>query len=134
MTLVVDGMNVIGSRPDGWWRDRTGAALRLADRLVPLAGGAEPVVLVLDGRPSERLGEGERDGVTVLFARRGGRDAADDRIVELVQELLDESRDEPQEPGDVVVATSDRALAERVGQAGGRVITAGELLRRLDQA
>jgi predicted RNA-binding protein with PIN domain len=126
VALVVDGMNVIGSRPDGWWRDRTGAAVRLADRLAALARTVqEPVTLVLDGRPSARLVEGERDGVTVLYARRAGRDAADDRIVELVQTA--------RHPAELEVATSDRALAERVEAAGGRVVTAGELLRRLDQ-
>jgi predicted RNA-binding protein with PIN domain len=126
VTLVVDGMNVIGSRPDGWWRDRAGAALRLADRLARLAKERDdPVVLVLDGRPSERLGEGDHDGVSVLYARRGGRDAADDRIVELL--------DAHEQPGSVVVATSDRGLAERVRAAGGQVMSAGELLRLLDR-
>jgi predicted RNA-binding protein with PIN domain len=126
VTLVVDGMNVIGSRPDGWWRDRAGAALRLADRLARLAKERDdPVVLVLDGRPSERLGEGDHDGVGVLYARRGGRDAADDRIVELL--------DASEQPGSVVVATSDRGLAERVRAAGGQVMSAGELLRLLDR-
>jgi predicted RNA-binding protein with PIN domain len=126
VTLVVDGMNVIGSRPDGWWRDRAGAALRLADRLARLAKERDgPVVLVLDGRPSERLGEGDHDGVSVLYARRGGRDAADDRIVELL--------DAHEQPGPVVVATSDRGLAERVRFAGGQVMSAGELLRLLDR-
>ena len=126
MTLVVDGMNVIGSRPDGWWRDRAGAALRLADRLARLAKERDdPVVLVLDGRPSERLGEGDHDGVSVLYARRGGRDAADDRIVELLGAH--------EQPGSVVVATSDRGLAERVRAVGGQVMSAGELLRLLDR-
>jgi predicted RNA-binding protein with PIN domain len=126
VTLVVDGMNVIGSRPDGWWRDRAGAALRLADRLARLAKERDdPVVLVLDGRPSERLGEGDHDGVSVLYARRGGRDAADDRIVELLGAH--------EQPGSVVVATSDRGLAERVRAAGGQVMSAGELLRLLDR-
>ena len=126
MTLVVDGMNVIGSRPDGWWRDRTGAALRLAERLATLAATRpDEVVLVLDGRPSERLGEGERDGVRVLFASRRGPDAADDRIVELVEAAA--------EPGAIVVATSDHALAARVSAAGAEVLTAGALLRLLDQ-
>jgi 8-oxo-dGTP diphosphatase len=39
LTLIVDGANVMGSRPDGWWRDRAGAARRLRDQLIPLAGG-----------------------------------------------------------------------------------------------
>jgi predicted RNA-binding protein with PIN domain len=128
VALVVDGMNVIGSRPDGWWRDRTGAALRLADRLAALARagtGGGPVTLVLDGRPSARLGEGERDGVQVLFARRAGRDAADDRIVELV------TGDE--DPASLRVVTSDRALAERVTTADATTEGARAFLRRLER-
>jgi predicted RNA-binding protein with PIN domain len=126
VTLVVDGMNVIGSRPDGWWRDRAGAALRLADRLARLAKERDdPVVLVLDGRPSERLGEGDHDGVSVLYARRGGRDAADDRIVELVTAHED--------PASLRVVTSDRALGERVTAAGATTEGAGAFLRRLER-
>ena len=37
LTLIVDGANVVGSRPDGWWRDRAGAAVRLYDELAGLA-------------------------------------------------------------------------------------------------
>ena len=53
MHLVVDGMNVIGSRPDGWWRDREAASRRLVDRLERLvrADGAE-VTVVFDGHPA----------------------------------------------------------------------------------
>jgi predicted RNA-binding protein with PIN domain len=124
--LLVDGMNVIGSRPDGWWRDRTGAALRLAGRLAGLAATRpDPVVLVLDGRPSGRLGEGTRDGVVVLFARRGGPDAADDRIAEMVGADPD--------PASVEVVTSDHGLVERVTAAGAHVTSAGALLRLLDE-
>lgn len=36
--LIVDGANVVGSRPDGWWRDRAGATARLRDQLA--AAGA----------------------------------------------------------------------------------------------
>jgi hypothetical protein len=50
--LMVDGMNVIGSRPDGWWRDRDGAVRRLLARLQELAASTgDDVTLVLDGRP-----------------------------------------------------------------------------------
>ena len=38
VTIIVDGANVVGSRPDGWWRDRAEAAVRLRDELAPLAG------------------------------------------------------------------------------------------------
>jgi predicted RNA-binding protein with PIN domain len=127
-TWVVDGSNVVGSRPDGWWRDRVGAAIRLADRLAALAAmTGDAVVLVLDGRPSDRLPAGERDGVRVAFARRAGRDAADDEIVAML-------RDDPALAGraGVVVTTSDRALAGRVRDLGATVVGAGALLAELD--
>jgi selenocysteine lyase/cysteine desulfurase len=40
-TLLVDAANVVGSRPDGWWRDRAGATARLLARLAALRGPAE---------------------------------------------------------------------------------------------
>ncbi len=83
--LIVDGMNVIGSRPDGWWRDRDGAALRLVGRLQSLAAATgDEVAAVLDGRPMRSLPEGLHDGIAVFYADRSGRNAADDRIVRLV--------------------------------------------------
>lgn len=128
MRLLIDGMNVIGSRPDGWWRDRDGAALRLAERLQRLAGSSgddgDEVTLVLDGRPIEGMPEGAHDGIEVLYAERGGRDAADDRIVELV------ASDEHPELFHVI--TSDRELRRRVEALGATVAGARSLLDRLD--
>ena len=122
--LVVDGMNVIGSRPDGWWRDRDGAVRRLLADLQSLVPSDDEVVtLVLDGRPLSDVPEGTHDGVHVVYARRSGRDAADDRIVELVGAL------EPS--ADTTVITSDRALAAQVRDLGATVSGAGSLLRRL---
>jgi predicted RNA-binding protein with PIN domain len=123
--LVVDGMNVIGSRPDGWWRDRRGAARRLHARLAGLAAhDQQGITLVLDGRPDADLPEGVHDDVAVAYARRGGRNAADDRIVEMVRADA--------HPHDLTVVTSDRDLADRVRALGATVVGAGELLRRLD--
>jgi predicted RNA-binding protein with PIN domain len=123
--LLVDGMNVIGSRPDGWWRDRDGAVRRLLGRLQVLGrAGDETVTLVLDGRPLADVAEGEHDGVEVAYARRRGRNAADDRIVELVRESST--------PSDLMVVTSDRALADQVRALGAGVSGTGSLLRRLD--
>ena len=123
--LVVDAMNVIGSRPDGWWRDRDAAARRLIARLQRLAlADRREITVVLDGRPLPDLPEGEHAGVSVLYAARAGRDAADDRIVELVASDPD--------PTSVAVVTSDRELAERVREMGAAVQGAGELLRRMD--
>jgi predicted RNA-binding protein with PIN domain len=123
---VVDGMNVIGSRPDGWWRDRDAAALRLLRRLQRAAtGSGEAYALVLDGRPLADVAEGEHGGVEVRYARRRGRDAADDRIVELVAADSD--------PASLRVVTSDRALADRVTALGATTEGAGALLGRLDR-
>ncbi len=122
---LVDGTNVVGSRPDGWWRDRPGAFARLVVRLQHLADAGEEVTVVFDGASSRALREGEHGGVRVRWARRRGRDAADDRIVELVE--LDE------DPSGLRVVTSDRALAARAVAAGASVESAGSLLRRLDE-
>jgi predicted RNA-binding protein with PIN domain len=118
--LMVDGMNVIGSRPDGWWRDRDGAVRRLLARLQELAASTgDDVTLVLDGRPLPDVPEGDHGGVHVVYATRRGRNAADDRIVELVAADPD--------PGSITVVTSDRELAQRVralgaGVAGARTV------------
>jgi predicted RNA-binding protein with PIN domain len=124
--LVVDAMNVIGSRPTGWWRDRAGATRRLVGSLRALAAAEEglEVTVVVDGRPVEGLPEGEHGPLLVLYAARRGPDAADDRIVELVAADA--------EPSSLRIVTSDRALRERVRALGADVAGAGALLRRLD--
>jgi hypothetical protein len=112
--LVVDAANVVGSVPDGWWRDRAGATARLRDRLAPLAAAGLPglsppldVVLVVEGRaravPSI-------EGVRVVSAPGSG----DDAIVALVGS----------EPGNRtrVVVTADRELRDRVRRLGASVL------------
>lgn len=121
---IVDGNNVMGSRPDGWWRDRRGAQRRLVERLETFAEARdEPVTVIFDGRAHE-AGGGAR--VAVRFARRTGRDAADDDLAALVAGHPD--------PGSLTVVTSDAGLAARVRDAGGEVLGAGEFLRSLDAA
>jgi predicted RNA-binding protein with PIN domain len=123
--LIVDAANVVGSRPDGWWRDRAGAARRLLDRLAAYAAATgDEVIAVLDSGPPEWAGE--RDGVRVLIAPHPGRDAADEVIVRRVAEDSD--------PGSLTVATSDRALAMRVRRRGASVEGGGAFQRRLDVA
>ena len=123
--VIVDGNNVIGSRPDGWWRDRPGAQRRLLGALQQLsARSGDRIALVLDGRPAPDLPEGVHGGVLVAYARRAGRDAADDRIVEEV------TRD--RDPQSLLVVTSDRALAARVEALGAIVESAGSLIRELE--
>ena len=124
--VVVDGMNVIGSRPDGWWRDRPAAARRLLERLQRLAAATcDPITLVLEGRATRGLDPGSHDGVDVTYARRAGRDAGDDRIVELLASHPD--------PATVCVVTSDRGLADRVRRLGATVRGATSLLDQLDE-
>lgn len=120
--LLIDGMNVIGSRPTGWWRDRDGAVRSLVTRLQGLAAEGAPVTVVFDGRPPAGLEEGRHDGVDVRYARRRGRDAADDRIVSLCRTSREPLR----------VVTSDRNLRQRVEALGVPVDGASALLRRLD--
>ena len=122
MQWFVDASNVIGSRPDGWWRDRTGAAGRLIEAVRAWAREeGEGVTIVLDAGPDELLGEA--DGVAVVRAPRRGRDAADDEIVRLLRLLED--------PAAAIVATSDAALAQRARAAGARVEGAGTFRSKL---
>ena len=123
MRVVVDGMNVIGSRPDGWWRDRRGAMRRLVGALAAYSGATgDDATVVLDSRPFEI---DEPDGVDVRFAP-GGRNAGDDEIVRIVE--ADRS------PETLTVVTSDRELAARVRALGASVSAAGELRARLEDA
>ena len=121
---LVDGMNVIGSRPDGWWNDPDRAVRRFIDELVDYAEATgDEVVVVFDRQPRD-LTPGTRGPIEVMFASRTGRNAADHDIVELVAEA--------DSPETITVVTSDRALADRVRQRGARVAPAGSFRRRMD--
>jgi hypothetical protein len=118
---VLDASNVIGSKPDGWWRDRDGATRRLLDDLQAFADGGEDVTVVLDhGRPEWAGREGTLE---VAIAPRRGRDAADDEIVRRVAADPD--------PGSLCVVTSDAALAGRAREHGAAVEGAGTFRRRM---
>jgi hypothetical protein len=107
-------MNLIGSRPDGWWRDRPGARRRLVAELAPLVGPDTELTVVFDGRPTHgELDAAAAAGLTARFAP-GGPDAADHAIVALLPSLGD--------PGAVTVVTSDAALADAVRRAGAAVL------------
>jgi hypothetical protein len=124
--FIVDGANVVGSVPDGWWRDRSGAAERLRDALAGVAEhglpDAEPavrppleVVLVVEGAAR---GVSGIDGVRVVAAPRSG----DDTIVDLLRAEGDGRR--------CVVVTADRALRERVQRLGAAVLGPRAVRRR----
>lgn len=136
MTTVVDGNNVMGSVPDGWWRDRPAAVRRLLGRLQRYAAQTEhEVVLVLDV-PQADLPAGTHDGVEVVYPRRKGRNAADDRILELLDDDLgDRGAGDDEDTGvEVEVVTSDRELAAGVADRGVTVVGARTFLSRLDGA
>jgi predicted RNA-binding protein with PIN domain len=121
---LVDGMNVIGSRPTGWWRDRPKAMRDLVAELDDYAQATgEALTVVFDGRPVALNRAGP---VEVRFATRRGPDAADDDIAEQVAAHA--------APEELRVVTSDAALAARVGAEGAAVVSAGSFLRRLAAA
>jgi predicted RNA-binding protein with PIN domain len=122
---LVDGMNVIGSRPDRWWNDPDRAVRKLIEELGRFGGvGGEEVTVVFDRRPGD-VGPGRHGDVTVVFASRRGRNAADHEIVQIV------SADE--DPASLSVVTSDVRLAERVRELGAKVVSSGTFRRRLDR-
>jgi predicted RNA-binding protein with PIN domain len=119
---IVDGMNVIGSRPDGWWRNRNGAMARLVDRLEQWAATDGADVTVVFERPlSPPI---ESSVITVAHAPQAAANSADDEIVRLVRADAD--------PEEIRVATSDRALSERVEAAGASVFPAERLRNLID--
>ncbi|HEX2286699.1 MAG TPA: NYN domain-containing protein [Mycobacterium sp.] len=122
MRWIVDGMNVIGSRPDGWWRNRRRAMTALVERLEQWAAaeGAD-VTVVFERPPSPPI---ESSLITVTHAPEAGANSADDEILRLVQA---DSR-----PDEICVATSDRTLADRVRGAGAAVYPAESLRNRID--
>jgi len=127
--LLVDVANVVGSRPDGWWRDRAGATGRLLGRLAGLDGRGVPgpardelactgIVAVVEGRAREVRAP---EGVRVVRASGSGDDALAACAAQLVQE-----------GNDVLVVTADRGLRDRL-PASTAVTGPGWLLEILDR-
>jgi hypothetical protein len=117
--LVIDAANVVGSRPDGWWRDRAGAARRLVDQ-IRASDLPRPIVVVLEGAARQGVEEGVADGVEVVHAPGEG----DDTLAALAAKAG--AADEP-----VTVVTADRGLADRVRRSGAEVVGPRWLLDRL---
>jgi 8-oxo-dGTP diphosphatase len=139
--VVVDAANVVGSRPDGWWRDRPAATSRLLDSVgrwaaVPVAEAHLPAELrraplsarwltafvVVEGMPARAPRLAAPDDVRLVRAPASG----DDAVVGTAYELLGDGTT------DVLVVTADRALADRVRAAGAAVAGPAWLWRLLD--
>ncbi|WP_111508679.1 NYN domain-containing protein [Mycobacterium kyogaense] len=122
MRWIVDGMNVIGARPDGWWRDRHAAMVTLVHALETWASAeGVDVTVVFEQPPCPPI---ESTVVTVAHAPAAAPNSADDEIVAVIR--ADEH------PDDLVVVTSDRALIERARAAGATVVSPGRLRAQLD--
>ncbi|MEX2289994.1 MAG: hypothetical protein WD794_06670 [Mycobacteriales bacterium] len=117
--LLVDAANVVGSRPDGWWHDRAGAAGRLVEQLRSAVREERldpPVLVVLEGAARPGCPEGTAGGVHVVHAAGSG----DDTLHELARSS---------EP--VTLVSADRELGQRVRACGADVVGPGWLLDRL---
>ena len=128
MTIVlVYAANVVGARPDGWWRDRAGATTRLLARLAALPGRSLPgavgapivctgVVAVVEGQARDVPAP---DGVRLVRAPGSGDDA-----------LAAEADRMAAAGEDVLVVTADRGLRDRLPE-GVPVVGPGTLLAAL---
>ena len=114
--LVVDMANVVGSVPDGWWRDRARAAERLLSGLAGLLARTVPdpeaipvriagIVAVLEGRANLAKGPPSRAGDALEIVRATG--SGDDAVVQLVEARV--------AAGDrVLVVSADQGLRARL--------------------
>lgn len=122
MRWLVDGLNVIGSRPDGWWRDRHGAMVRLVESLERFAAaGGEEVAVVFEKPPSPPIAS---ERIEVTHAPRPQPNSADD---EIVRRLAADPA-----PEEITVVTSDHRLTERARAAGAKVQPAAVFRARLE--
>ena len=119
---IVDGMNVIGSRPDGWWKDRGGAMVALVDRLDQWAAiQGDDVTVVFERPPATPIGSSV---IEVAYAPKAAANSADDQIVRLVRA---DAR-----PQEIRVVTSDKGLTDRVASLGASVYPAATFRDLID--
>ena len=117
---IIDGMNVIGARPDGWWKDRRRAMAALVDRLeLWAATQGDDVTVVFERPPAPPI---DSSLIAVAHAPRADANSADDEIIRLVQA---DAR-----PQQIRVVTSDSTLSDRVRAAGASVYP-GQSFRNL---
>lgn len=115
-------MNVIGTRPDGWWKDRDAAMARLVDLLERYsAETGDDVTVVFERKPNPPI---RSTVIEIAHARKRGPDAADFEIVKIVEA-------DPN-PKSIQVVTSDRWLGDRVSALGAAVFPSEPFRSRID--
>lgn len=119
---IVDGMNVIGSRPDGWWKDRGRAMRTLVDSLDRWAPTQQGQVTVVFERPPSTVITSSV--IEVAYAPKAAANSADDEIVRLVQAAA--------RPDEIRVVTSDKGLTDRVARVGASVYPAASFRDLID--
>lgn len=118
--LVIDAANVVGARPDGWWKDRAGAARRLHEAVMVADLAHDRVVLVLEGAAKGGVRAGRDAHVQTVHAPRDG-DAT----------IVAQAREAAEGGARTTVVTADRVLAGRAEHAGALVVGPSWLLDRL---
>jgi predicted RNA-binding protein with PIN domain len=118
--LVIDAANVVGSRPDGWWKDRPGAARRLHEQVMVADTTYDRIVLVLEGAAKGGVKAGRDGHVRTVHAKGAG----DDTIVA-------ETRDAVAAGHRVTVVTADQLLRALVQGAGAMAMSPSWLLDQL---
>jgi hypothetical protein len=118
--LVVDGANVVGSRPDGWWKDRAGAARRLHEQLLVADTAYDEVVLVLEGAAKGGVAAGDDHHVRTVHAPRDGDST-----------ILAETRAALGAGSTVTVVSADRVLCGAVAGLGALTMSPSWLLAQL---
>ena len=112
---LVDGANLMGSRPDGWWNNPDKATRRWIEELDAYARATGEDVTVVFDRGLPDVAPGPHGAIELRYASRHGANAADE------------------DPATLRVVTSDRRLAERVGELGAPVNGTGNFRRRLEE-
>lgn len=122
MQFIVDGMNVIGTRPDGWWRDRDEAMAKLVDELERFAAATgDDITVVFERPPNPPL---RSTVIEVTHARKRGADAADYEILRILEAH--------ESPASVHVVTSDHWLSDAARAAGATVEPSAGFRTRLE--
>lgn len=115
--LIVDGANVVGATPNGWWHDRAKAAAKLHQKLILADISYDEIVLVLEGQAKAGMRPGKDLHLRTVHASKDG----DQAIVDAAQKAIDAGNS-------AVVITADRLLRQRVEFVGARTMSPSWLL------